>query len=170
MCDTTHMDSKAAKKQHDQRSRQVLRAVRSRIAATMSAKEMLSKPTALAAGLGATYVRDLLMDDRAETEIQLGKLASIAHVLGVSIGYLLGETDDPSVKALPALLPDDAVAHIILRGVLRGVNRDAPIDNQVNAVWDAFLLGVENVQASPQLRQQPDLLASISQTAAARHR
>lgn len=51
------------------------------------------KTVSLKAGLGETYVRDLLKRGR---EPGIDKLTAIAHALDVSVGYLLGEEDERS--------------------------------------------------------------------------
>ena len=62
-----------------------------RLRKALQAKSLTMKAASKAANLGETYVRDILERDRAPT---VDKLSSLASVLGVSVGYLLGESHE----------------------------------------------------------------------------
>lgn len=57
------------------------------------------KNVALAAGLSATAMRDVLKGRSKNPGVET--LAALAGVLGVSVAYLIGETDDPGLPLAP---------------------------------------------------------------------
>lgn len=59
------------------------------------------KAASRAAGLGATYVRDLLKRERKTSpNPEIEKLEALARALNCSVAYLIGEADDPNPAVL----------------------------------------------------------------------
>ena len=82
---------------------ETFRTIQRRIRARLDERGIDMKGASIAAGLGETFVRDLLKRGRAPSP---DALARLARALDTTVGYLTGETSDPADGA-PAPAPPD---------------------------------------------------------------
>lgn len=86
------------------------------------------KAASRAAGLGNTYVRDLLKRDRKTSpNPRLEPLEALAAALKCSVAYLIGEASDPRPNALDTRFADDAQEYLDTLGRLDAEARSMAI-------------------------------------------
>lgn len=71
--------------------------IRERLEERRQAKGMTGNQVARLAGLGATYYNDIIAGKSKNPRRE--DLAKVADVLGCDVGYLVGEVDEPAIRA-----------------------------------------------------------------------